>query len=186
VRLEIGRRDVTYRRRRSSGETHPTIYARALRLKHIHPGGLACFLLFEGAMAIAVLMALAEFVNWWAVLLLPVLVAALVKVNDLVAGVFSRTDVYRRGRIVVLRPVIWARGVASVPANSGGPVQAADAASVAARRPSAVYGVSSARRNEDTSIGVARPVTPRGHRRATNQRRFVPVTALRTAGRAGR
>ncbi len=177
---------MTYRRRRSAGETHPTVYARVLRLKHIHPGGLLCFLLFEGSVAIALLMALAEFVTWLGVILLPLLVAALVKVNDLVAGVFTRTDVYRRGRTVVLRPGIWARGVASVPTNGAAPVEAADAASAHAGPAGAVYGVSSARRNEDSSVGVATRVTPaRRRRRATNQRQFIPVSALRTADRVG-
>ena len=69
------------------------------------------FLLLEGSFAIAALMALAEFVNWWAVILLPLTVAIFVKINDVVAGVFSRPDLYRRGRTTVLRPVIWACGV---------------------------------------------------------------------------
>jgi hypothetical protein len=66
------------------------LYARALRLRHIHPSGLWCFLFFEGMLAIGVLFALAEFVSWWAVPVLPAVVAVMVKVNDLVAGGLAR------------------------------------------------------------------------------------------------
>jgi hypothetical protein len=175
---------VVYRRRRTSGETHPTLYARALRLKHIHPGGLLCFLLFEGAMGLAVLMALAEFVTWPSVILLPLAVALVMKINDMVAGVFSRTD-RRRGRTVVLRPVIWARGVATVPSSMAfPPVRRSDAALVPIGPPSAVYGVSYARRNDDDSVGVPVATRSGGHRRATNQRRFMPITPLHQMDRA--
>jgi hypothetical protein len=181
---------MTYRRRRSSAESHPTWYARVLRLRHTHPGGIVCFLLLEGSFAIAALMALAELVNWWAVVLLPLTIAIFVKINDVIAGIFSRPDLYRRGRTTVLRPVIWARGVASVPTPAGGSAnESADlglAEWVPPRAPSAVYGVSLARRNDDASVGapvgapgVARQVS---HRRATNQRRFITATALRQPG----
>ena len=177
---------MTYRRRRSSAESHPTWYARVLRLKHTHPGGIVCFLLLEGAFAFAALMALAEFVNWWAVILLPLTVAIFVKINDLVAGVFSRPDLYRRGRTTVLRPVIWARGVASVPARTdaqaNGSAGSAMAEWVPPRAPSAMYGVSHARRNDDASVGAPVIARPPVRRHATNQRRFIPATALRQPG----
>ena len=66
------------------------LYVRMLRLKHLRPGGLMCFLLFEGVVAFAVLLSLAELVNWWSVLVLPLTVAGLVKVNDVVSGAFTR------------------------------------------------------------------------------------------------
>jgi hypothetical protein len=66
------------------------LYARALRLRHIHLSGLWCFVFFEGVLAVGVLLALAEFVSWWAVPILPAVVAAMVKVNDLVAGGLRR------------------------------------------------------------------------------------------------
>lgn len=65
------------------------LYARVLRLRHIRPSGLLCFLFFEGAIALGVLLALAELVSWWAVPVLPVAVALMVKVNDLVAGALA-------------------------------------------------------------------------------------------------
>lgn len=64
----------------------PPLYARLLRLRNIHPGGLLCFLYFEGAIALAVLLALAELVPWTAIPILPVTVAVIVKINDLTTG----------------------------------------------------------------------------------------------------
>lgn len=63
------------------------LYARVLRLRHLHPSGMACAVLLEGSVAVALLLALAELVSWWALIMLPALVALLVKANDLVAGV---------------------------------------------------------------------------------------------------
>lgn len=65
------------------------MYARVLRLRQLHPSGLLCFLLFEGMIALAVLLALAELVSWWGVLVLPVAVAAMVKLNDVIAGALA-------------------------------------------------------------------------------------------------
>lgn len=65
------------------------LYARVLRLRHVYPSGLMCFLFFEGMIALGVLLALAELVTWWAVPVLPVAVAGMVKVNDLVAGALA-------------------------------------------------------------------------------------------------
>ena len=64
----------------------PPLYARVLRLRHIHPGGMLCFLFCEGTVALGILLALAELAPWWSALVLPVVVALMVKVNDLVAG----------------------------------------------------------------------------------------------------
>ncbi|MEV4724482.1 hypothetical protein AB0K29_12615 [Micromonospora humida] len=62
------------------------LYSRLLGLRIINPGGVLCFLFFEGAVAFAVLLALAELVSWWAVAVLPLAVAIMVKLNDEVAG----------------------------------------------------------------------------------------------------
>lgn len=67
------------------------LYARVLRLRHLNPSGVLCFLLFEGSLAVGVLVALAELTSWWSVLVLPATVAAMVKVNDLVAGALGRS-----------------------------------------------------------------------------------------------
>ena len=79
----------TIRSRRAESLQQP-FYARALRLRHLAPSGLLCFVFLEGAVALGVLLALAELVSWWGVLALPVTVALMVKFNDLVAGALSR------------------------------------------------------------------------------------------------
>jgi hypothetical protein len=57
-----------------------------LRLRHLQPGSVACFLFFEATVALAAILALAGWVNWGAVIVLPAAVAAMVKLNDFVAG----------------------------------------------------------------------------------------------------
>ncbi|MCW3840112.1 hypothetical protein ONA70_08385 [Micromonospora yasonensis] len=72
-------------------ERYRPLYARVLGLRFVNPGGVLCFLFFEGSVALAVLLALAELVSWWAVLVLPAVVAAMVKLNDVVAEMVIRT-----------------------------------------------------------------------------------------------
>nr|WP_317985199.1 hypothetical protein [Micromonospora craniellae] len=72
-------------------ERYRPLYARVLRLRVVNPGGVLCFVFFEGAIALAALLALAELVDWWSVLVLPAVVAVMVKLNDLVAAVVVRT-----------------------------------------------------------------------------------------------
>ena len=66
------------------------LYARMLGLQYLAPGGFLCFVFLEGAVALGILLALAELVSWWGVLVLPVMVAAMVKLNDVVAGALIR------------------------------------------------------------------------------------------------
>jgi hypothetical protein len=66
------------------------IYARILVLRHLAPSGFLCFVFFEGAVALGILLALAELVSWWGVLVLPATVAVMVKLNDVVAGSLAR------------------------------------------------------------------------------------------------
>ena len=75
----------------SDEERYRPLYARVLGLRFVNPGGVLCFLFFEGAVTLAVLLALAELVSWWAVLVLPAAVAVMVKLNDLVAEVVVRS-----------------------------------------------------------------------------------------------
>jgi hypothetical protein len=69
------------------------LYARALFLRNIDPGPVMCFLFFEGALAAGAALALADLVNWWAVVVLPMTVAVVVKLNDIVAGSASRRGI---------------------------------------------------------------------------------------------
>jgi hypothetical protein len=87
------------------------LYARVLRLRYVHPGGLVCFLFFEGMILLAVLLALAELVTWWIVIILPVSVAAMVKINDVIAGL----SFTQHGKAVLPRRIpAVARGSAAV------------------------------------------------------------------------
>ena len=83
-----------------------TIYHRMLRLRHYRPGPLMTGLLFEGSIVVPVVLSLAEILEWWSVLVVPVTVAALVKFNDVVVGLAHGS--HRRGPTP-------ARGVARVP-----------------------------------------------------------------------
>jgi hypothetical protein len=65
------------------------VYARILGLRHLRPGTIVCFLFFEGSIAVGFLLTLAELTSWLAVVVIPVTVAAMVKVNDVVAGALS-------------------------------------------------------------------------------------------------
>jgi hypothetical protein len=66
------------------------LYARLLGLRYLAPSGFLCFVFLEGAVALGFLLALAELVSWWGVLVLPLSVAVMVKLNDVVAGMLAR------------------------------------------------------------------------------------------------
>jgi len=72
------------------------LYARMLGLRHLSPGGLLCFVFLEGAIALGILLALAELVSWWGVMILPVTVAVMVKLNDVIAGSVTRPSASAR------------------------------------------------------------------------------------------
>ena len=74
------------RSRRAGPDHDQPLYARMLRLRHLAPSGLLCFVFLEGAVVLGILLALAELVSWWGVLVLPLTVALMVKLNDVVAG----------------------------------------------------------------------------------------------------
>jgi hypothetical protein len=66
------------------------MYARLLRLRHLRLGQLTAFILCEGSVLIAVMLALADIIRWSGVFVIPVAVAVMVKLNDVVAGVLAR------------------------------------------------------------------------------------------------
>lgn len=190
VRAQTSRASRSARAKNRAADRSRPLYARVLKLQHINPGGFVCFLLAEGVVALATLMALAELVNWWAVPLLPLVVAGFVKINDIIAGVFARVDVSRRGRVSKpprARGVAKVRGVAAVIPMS---VPVADQIGRPATE-SLLEADSQGHRAEAApryaaSAPVARrddelPESTRGRRRATNQRPFAPVTPTRPA-----
>jgi hypothetical protein len=77
------------------------LYARVLGLQYLRPSGMLCFFFFEGAIALATLLALAELVSWWAIVVLPLAVALMVKINDVIAGFGARAAARARGRAAI-------------------------------------------------------------------------------------
>jgi hypothetical protein len=77
------------RSRRAPASQDLPLYARVLMLRHLAPSGFLCFVFLEGAIALGILLALAELVSWWGVLVLPATVALMVKLNDVVAGMVA-------------------------------------------------------------------------------------------------
>ncbi|MEV4349347.1 hypothetical protein AB0J83_33230 [Actinoplanes sp. NPDC049596] len=82
---------------------HQPLYARMLRLRHVAPSGFLCFVYLEGAVALGILLALAELVSWWGVLVLPAVVAVMVKLNDVIAGSLTQPVAPER---VAVRPAV--------------------------------------------------------------------------------
>ncbi|MBK5306578.1 MAG: hypothetical protein JJD92_07835 [Frankiaceae bacterium] len=72
----------------SASKNRP-LYPRLLRLRNIHPNAWQRALLGEGALAIAVLLVLADLATAWTLLVLPVAVAVVVKAHDLLAGLLA-------------------------------------------------------------------------------------------------
>lgn len=74
------------------------LYARLLSLRHLRPGPVTCFAFFEGSIALATVLALIGVVSWWAVVVLPITIAAMVLLNDRVAGLASAPAADRHRR----------------------------------------------------------------------------------------
>ena len=64
----------------------PPLHARVLRLHWLRLRPWQRAVLLDGSVVLAVLLVLADLVSAWALVVLPVLVAALVKAHDVVAG----------------------------------------------------------------------------------------------------
>jgi len=110
------------------------VYARALRLRYVQPSGLTCLAFFEGSFVLGGLLALAELIPWWGMLVLPVAVAVMVKINDLVAGAVERSaelvpereqEIFRREVVLAagqpVRSVTGTRTGSAFPAGGTGP-----------------------------------------------------------------
>lgn len=75
-----------------AGAAKRPLYPRLLRLRHIHPSSWQRALLGEGMAAVGGLLAMADLASAWAIVALPVAVAAVVKGHDLLAGVLRVPD----------------------------------------------------------------------------------------------
>ena len=62
------------------------LYPRLLRLRHVAPNAWQRAVLGEGALAVAVLLVLADVATAWTLVALPLAVAAVVKAHDALAG----------------------------------------------------------------------------------------------------
>ena len=65
------------------------LYPRLLRLRHVRPNAWQRAVLLEGALAVGVLLALAELASAWTVVVLPLAVAGVVKAHDLLQGLLD-------------------------------------------------------------------------------------------------
>ena len=66
---------------------HPPLHARLLGLHSLRLRPWQRAVLLDGSVVLAVLLVLADLVSAWALVVLPVLVAGLVKAHDVLAGV---------------------------------------------------------------------------------------------------
>jgi len=64
----------------------PPVYSRVLGLRHLRLARWQTGVLFDGALVVGVLLALAELASAWAPVVLPAVVAGVVWVFDVVAG----------------------------------------------------------------------------------------------------
>jgi hypothetical protein len=69
---------------------HAPLYWRALRLRHVHPNGWQRAAMIEGVVVFAVILVLAGVATAWSILVLPVVVALLVKAHDLLVGALTQ------------------------------------------------------------------------------------------------
>lgn len=133
------------------------LYARMLGLQYLAPGGFLCFVFLEGAVALGILLALAELVSWWGVLVLPAMVAAMVKLNDVVAGSLIHPAGARTMPGATVRadprgsPHADPRG--SARAGSPGSLRSAHAGSPGSARAGAPGSLGSARAGSPGSLG---------------------------------
>src|SRR3954471_22488152 len=124
------------------------LYARLLGLQYLSPSGFLCFAFFEGAIALGILLALAELVSWWGVVVLPVTVALMVKLNDVIAGALTpttarpavttsgvRAGVSASGAGLVVRPATTRRSGSTRPAGPGSAAARDTARTSADQRP---------------------------------------------------
>lgn len=68
---------------------HRSAYARLLRLRRLRLTGWQRALLVEGVLVVGALLALADAVSAWTVVVLPVAVAAAVKAQDVLTGLLD-------------------------------------------------------------------------------------------------
>lgn len=71
----------------------PPLYPTLLRLQHVHPNAWQRALLGEGMALLGALLVMADLASGWAILVLPLAMAAVVKCHDLMAGFLAEEPV---------------------------------------------------------------------------------------------
>jgi hypothetical protein len=100
-----------------AGRSAP-LYWRVLRLRRLRPSPAMTFLLFEGSILLGALLALAEIISWWGAPVIPVAVAVMVKVNDVVASTLELRPL-AEAQLRTPRPRDWRPiGMSRVPSAS--------------------------------------------------------------------
>ena len=66
------------------------MYAKVLRLRHVDPSGWQRAVFLEGSLAVAAILTLSGSTSVWSLLVLPIVVAVVVKGHDLLAGRLRR------------------------------------------------------------------------------------------------
>ena len=64
----------------------PPLYWRVLRLRHVRPNSWQRAVFFEGSLGVAAVLVLADLASAWLLLVLPAVVAVVVKGNDVLVG----------------------------------------------------------------------------------------------------
>jgi hypothetical protein len=73
------------------------LYARVLRLRHLRLATWQRIVFEEGTVAVGIVLALAEVASALVILVLPVVVAAMVKFNDVLVGLLTDSSEPERG-----------------------------------------------------------------------------------------
>lgn len=114
------------------------LYWRLLRLRRLRPRPAVTFLLFEGSIVLGILLATAEAISWWSAIMIPIAVALMVKLNDVIAANLDlrrlaeaqlRTPRPRDGRRIGISPVpLGARMTDRIDLQNAPPAPASGAA----------------------------------------------------------
>lgn len=72
-----------------TADDRPPLFARLLRLRHLRLRRWQTAIFVDATIAVAVVLVLAELATAWTLLVLPLAVALVVKLNDVVAGVLA-------------------------------------------------------------------------------------------------
>jgi hypothetical protein len=130
------------------------LYARILRLRHVQPSSWQRALFVEGAIAVAIVIVLADLASAWLILALPVAIAVLVKFHDVVSGALDRTTQQRQHRPAPIPVAEQVRVTATVPGDAVLPGDSAQGYPTLRPRPAAVRDAPAA---AAARVGVAQP-----------------------------